>query len=57
MTTSRSSSLAETQRKAREIREAYERGEINDDERMERLRDLTEPKGFWAKLSWRLLGF
>lgn len=57
MTTSRSNSLAETQRKAREIREAYERGEINDDERMERLRDLTEPKGFWAKLSWRLLGF
>jgi uncharacterized membrane protein len=56
MTTSRSSSLAETQRKAREVREAYERGEINDDERMKRLRELREPKGFWAKLSWNVLG-
>jgi hypothetical protein len=47
--------LAEKQRQAREVHDAYERGEITDQQRLDRLRELREPTGFWARLSWRIL--
>lgn len=49
--------LAKKQRQAREVHDAYDRGEITDEQRMKRLQELREPTGFWARLSWRLLGF
>ena len=48
--------LGEASRQANQANEAYDRGEISDDQRRERLRDLREPKGFLAKLSWKFLG-
>lgn len=48
--------LAEKQRQASEAHDAYERGEITDEECMDRLRKLREPTGFWARLSWTLFG-
>lgn len=48
--------LADIAAKAREIRQAYERGEIGDDARMEQLAELRRPKGFWSRISWALFG-